>query len=80
MTNLESDVREYLEENPRQLREFGPYEGLTPHDKLRMFLEWNGIMGWDTTIVSVLTELGWTPPRVPPEPRSPDLVAPRRRA
>jgi len=66
-TKMESDVREFMEANPRKYRDLSykprPYEDLTGREKLEAFLEWNGIIGYEHDIERAMMELGWTPPK-----------------
>ena len=62
MTNVAQDIKDYLNANPDKFPGKSPKD-LTPRQKFRAFLEWNGIMGYEQTMVGLFKELGWKPPK-----------------
>lgn len=52
--NVIKDIQDYLKENEnRDLTDY-EVEELDPEEALRMYLEWNGIIGYTSTIISIL--------------------------
>lgn len=52
--NIESDIREFAEENNKTIPEDGYMKFSTALD---YYLTWNGIQGWTNTIISILREV-----------------------